>query len=127
MTEYRAGSLDDFKETGRLLLKCGEAEIGIFLVDGEFIFIHFILFCSLLYCLYTISLSFRMIQLLNLGSWSLVEAGKLYLATEVCHSLTIHCGTTSAGSMSCTKLLAAARELIERCARRVSDEAVAQI
>jgi nitrite reductase (NADH) small subunit len=36
MTEYRAGSLDDFKETGRLLLKCGEAEIGVFLVDGEF-------------------------------------------------------------------------------------------
>ena len=35
MTEYRAGSPDDFKETGRLLLKCGDAEIGIFLVDGE--------------------------------------------------------------------------------------------
>ena len=36
MTEYRAGSVDDFKEGGRLLLKCGEAEIGVFLVDGEF-------------------------------------------------------------------------------------------
>jgi nitrite reductase (NADH) small subunit len=36
MTEYRAGNLGDFKEGGRLLLKCGDAEIGIFLVDGEF-------------------------------------------------------------------------------------------
>ena len=36
MTEYRAGNVGDFKEGARLLLKCGEAEIGIFLVDGAF-------------------------------------------------------------------------------------------
>jgi hypothetical protein len=29
MTEYRAGRLDDFKDGGRLLLKCDSAEIGI--------------------------------------------------------------------------------------------------
>jgi len=36
MTEYRAANLGDFKEGSRLLLKCGDAEIGIFLVDGKF-------------------------------------------------------------------------------------------
>ena len=36
MTEYRAGRIDEFKEGGRLLLKCGDAEIGIFMIDGEF-------------------------------------------------------------------------------------------
>lgn len=35
MTEYRAGSLDEFKDGGRVLLKCGDAEIGIFMLDGE--------------------------------------------------------------------------------------------
>jgi nitrite reductase (NADH) small subunit len=35
MAEYRAGRVDEFKEGDRLLLKCGDAEIGIFLVDGE--------------------------------------------------------------------------------------------
>ncbi len=35
MTEYHAGRLDDLKERGRLVLKCGDVEIGIFLVDGE--------------------------------------------------------------------------------------------
>jgi nitrite reductase (NADH) small subunit len=33
--EYRAGRLDDLKDGGRLLLKCGDAEIGIFKVGGE--------------------------------------------------------------------------------------------
>jgi nitrite reductase (NADH) small subunit len=36
MTEYRAGSVDDFKESGRLVLKCGDAEVGVFLLEGEF-------------------------------------------------------------------------------------------
>jgi nitrite reductase/ring-hydroxylating ferredoxin subunit len=36
MTEYRAGGVDDFKDGGRILLKCGDAEIGIFMIDGEF-------------------------------------------------------------------------------------------
>jgi len=36
MTEYHAGTLDELKERGgRLLVRCGDAEIGIFLVDGE--------------------------------------------------------------------------------------------
>ena len=35
MTEYHAGRLDELKERGRLLVKCGDAEVGIFLVDGE--------------------------------------------------------------------------------------------
>lgn len=35
MAEYRAGSFQDLEQVGRLLLKCGDAEIGIFLVDGE--------------------------------------------------------------------------------------------
>ena len=35
MTEYHAGRLDELRERGRLLVRCGEAEIGIFLVDGE--------------------------------------------------------------------------------------------
>jgi nitrite reductase/ring-hydroxylating ferredoxin subunit len=35
MMEYRAGRLDDLKESGRLLVRCGDAEIGIFLADGE--------------------------------------------------------------------------------------------
>ncbi len=35
MTEYLAGSLDDFKEGDRRLFRCGEAEIGIFMIDGE--------------------------------------------------------------------------------------------
>jgi nitrite reductase (NADH) small subunit len=35
MTDYRAGRLDEFKEGDRRLLKCGDAEIGIFMVDGE--------------------------------------------------------------------------------------------
>lgn len=35
MTEYRAGSLDEFRDGSRVLLKCGDAEIGIFMVDGE--------------------------------------------------------------------------------------------
>jgi nitrite reductase (NADH) small subunit len=35
MTEYRAGRLDDFKDGGRLLLKCDSAEIGIFMIEGE--------------------------------------------------------------------------------------------
>jgi nitrite reductase (NADH) small subunit len=34
MNEYRAGKLDALKESGRLLVKCGEAEIGIFAIDG---------------------------------------------------------------------------------------------
>ena len=34
MTEYRAGRIDTFTEGSRLLLKCGDAEIGIFMVDG---------------------------------------------------------------------------------------------
>jgi nitrite reductase (NADH) small subunit len=35
MAEYHAGRLDELKERGRLLVKCGDAEIGIFLVDSE--------------------------------------------------------------------------------------------
>lgn len=35
MTEYRAGKLDELKEGGRLLLKCGGAEIGIFRNGGK--------------------------------------------------------------------------------------------
>lgn len=35
MTEYRAGRLDEFREGHRVLLKCGDAEIGVFMVDGE--------------------------------------------------------------------------------------------
>jgi hypothetical protein len=35
MTEYHAGRFDELKERGRLLVKCGDAEVGIFLVDGE--------------------------------------------------------------------------------------------
>jgi len=35
MTEYRVGRLDELKEGGRLLLKCGDAEIGVFLIEGE--------------------------------------------------------------------------------------------
>ena len=35
MTEYHAGRLDELRERGRLLVRCGEAEIRIFLVDGE--------------------------------------------------------------------------------------------
>ena len=35
MREYHAGRLDELRERGRLLVRCGEAEIGIFLVDGE--------------------------------------------------------------------------------------------
>jgi nitrite reductase (NADH) small subunit len=35
MAEYRAGRLDDFKDGGRLLLKCDSAEIGIFMIGGE--------------------------------------------------------------------------------------------
>jgi len=34
MTEYHAGRLDDLKQGGRLLVRCGGAEIGIFLVNG---------------------------------------------------------------------------------------------
>jgi len=34
MTEYRAGALAEFKEGGRLLVKCGNAEIAIFMIDG---------------------------------------------------------------------------------------------
>jgi nitrite reductase (NADH) small subunit len=33
--EYRAGRLDDFKDSCRLLIKCGAAEIGIFKVEGD--------------------------------------------------------------------------------------------
>jgi nitrite reductase (NADH) small subunit len=35
MSEYRAGKIEEFQEGGRLLLKCGDAEIGIFMIDGE--------------------------------------------------------------------------------------------
>jgi nitrite reductase (NADH) small subunit len=35
MAEYYAGGLDLFTEGGRRLLACGDAEIGIFMVDGE--------------------------------------------------------------------------------------------
>ena len=35
MTEYHAGRFDELKERGRVLVKCGDAEVGIFLVDGE--------------------------------------------------------------------------------------------
>ena len=35
MTEYHAGRFDELKERGRLLVKCGDCEVGIFLVDGE--------------------------------------------------------------------------------------------
>jgi nitrite reductase (NADH) small subunit len=33
--EYRAGKREEFREGSRLLLKCGDAEIGIFVIDGE--------------------------------------------------------------------------------------------
>jgi nitrite reductase (NADH) small subunit len=33
--EYHAGPLDDLKDGGRLLLKCGDAEIGIFKIGNE--------------------------------------------------------------------------------------------
>lgn len=36
MAEYRAGSVGEFKNGERRLLSCGSAEIGIFLIDGEF-------------------------------------------------------------------------------------------
>jgi nitrite reductase (NADH) small subunit len=35
MAEYHAGRLDLFTEGGRRLLKCGDAEIGIFMINGE--------------------------------------------------------------------------------------------
>ena len=35
MTEYHAGRMNELKAGGRILLKCGNAEIGRFLVDGK--------------------------------------------------------------------------------------------
>jgi nitrite reductase (NADH) small subunit len=35
MVDYHAGRLEEFKEGERRLIRCGDAEIGIFNVDGE--------------------------------------------------------------------------------------------
>lgn len=35
MTEYLVGRIDEFEEGGRRLLKCGDVEIGVFMIDGE--------------------------------------------------------------------------------------------
>jgi nitrite reductase/ring-hydroxylating ferredoxin subunit len=40
LAEYHAGGLDLFTEGGRRLLKCGDAEIGIFMIDGELLAWH---------------------------------------------------------------------------------------
>jgi nitrite reductase/ring-hydroxylating ferredoxin subunit len=36
MPEYSAGKITDFAEGGRKVLACGEHEVGVFLVDGQF-------------------------------------------------------------------------------------------
>jgi nitrite reductase (NADH) small subunit len=36
MTEYYAGSVEALKNSGRLVLRCGDAEIGVFLIDSDF-------------------------------------------------------------------------------------------
>jgi nitrite reductase/ring-hydroxylating ferredoxin subunit len=35
MTEYHAGRLTELSESGRRVLKCGDIEIGVFVIDGE--------------------------------------------------------------------------------------------
>jgi nitrite reductase (NADH) small subunit len=36
MPEYRVGNLAEFAEGDRRTVKCGEAEIGVFRIDGQF-------------------------------------------------------------------------------------------